>query len=100
MDRIRNWLWESLGVTLDREAKIAGGIVVGCTLLTILFGSLLMITHAGLFSLLTISSFAAVFIVLFGGSYSIVSWSQASKEKRKKMEEEVAQKQLRRKVRG
>jgi hypothetical protein len=46
MDRIRNWLWKSLGVTLDREAKTVGGIVAGGSLLTILFGSLLVITHA------------------------------------------------------
>lgn len=99
MDRIQNWLWKSLGITLDREAKIVGGIVAGCTLLTILFGSLLVITHAGLFLLLGVLSFAAVLIVLFGSSYSIVSWSLASKEERKKMEEEVAQKQLRRRAR-
>jgi hypothetical protein len=49
--------------------------------------------------LLAALSFAAVLIVLFGGSYSIVSWSLASKEERKKMEEEVAQKQLRRRAR-
>ncbi len=99
MDRIRNWLWKSLGITLDRKAKMVGGLVAGSTLLAILFGSLFMMTHAGLFLLLTIVSSAAVVIVLLGGSYSTVSWSLASKEERKEIEEEMALKQWRRRAR-
>jgi hypothetical protein len=99
MDRIRNWLWKSLGVTLDRKTKMVGGIVAGCTLLAILFGSLSAMTHAGLFLALTVLSFAAVFIVLLGGSYSAISWGLASKEERKKIEEEVALKQWRSRAR-
>ena len=99
MDRIRNWLWKSLGVTLDRETKMVGGIVAGSTLLAILFGSLFVTTHAWLFLLLTVVSSAVVLIVLLGSSYSAISWSLASKEERKKIEEEVALKQLRRRAR-
>jgi hypothetical protein len=99
MDRIRNWLWKNLGVTLDRQAKMVGGIVAGCTLLAILFGSLFVMTHAGLFLVLAVLSFAVVLIVLLGGSYSAVSWSLASKEERKQIEEEVALKQWRSRAR-
>lgn len=99
MDKIRNWLWKSLGITLDRGTKIVGGIVIVCTLLTILFASLAVIIHAGPFLLLAILSFAVVFLILFGGSYRAFFWGVASQEERKKMEEEVAQKQLRRRAR-
>jgi high-affinity Fe2+/Pb2+ permease len=99
MDRIRNWLWKSLGVTLDREAKIVGGLVAGSTLLAILFGSLFMMTHVGLFLLLAVVSLAAVVIVLLGGSYRTLSWSLASPEERKQIEEEIALKQWRRRAR-
>jgi hypothetical protein len=99
MDRIRNWLWKNLGVTLDRKAKMVGGIVAGSTLLAILFGSLFVTTHTWLFLLLTVVSSAVVLIVLLGGSYSAISWSLASKEERKNIEEEVALKQLRRRAR-
>ncbi|HET9918679.1 MAG TPA: hypothetical protein VFQ30_02470 [Ktedonobacteraceae bacterium] len=99
MSRIRDWLWKSLGITLDRETKIVGGIVAGSTLLAILFGILFVITHVGLLLLLTGLSFAVVLIILFGSSYRTLSWSLASKEERKRIEEEMALKQLRRKAR-
>lgn len=99
MSRIRDWLWKSLGITLDRETKIVGGIVAGSTLLAILFGILFVITHVGLLLLLTGLSLAVVLIILFGSSYRTLSWSLASKEERKRIEEEMALKQLRRKAR-
>jgi hypothetical protein len=99
MDRIRNWLWKNLGVTLDREAKMVGAIVAGSSLLAILFGSLFLMTHARLFLLLTVVGLAVVVIVLLGGSYSAVSWSLASQEERKHIEEEIALKQWRRRAR-
>lgn len=99
MSRIRDWLWKSLGITLDWETKIVGGIVAGSTLLAILFGILFVITHVGLLLLLTGLSLAVVLIILFGSSYRTLSWSLASKEERKRIEEEMALKQLRRKAR-
>lgn len=99
MDRIRKWLYQYLGITLDRETKIVGGIVIGGTLSGILFASLLAITHAAVFLPLTVLSFAVVSILAFGGSYKAVSWSLSSKEGRREIEEEVALKQLRRRVR-
>lgn len=99
MGRIRSWLWKSLGITLDREAKMVGGMVVGGTLLTILFGILFLVTHTELFVLLAALNFAVTFFVTFGSSYSAASWGLASKEERKKIEEEMALKQLKRRTR-
>jgi hypothetical protein len=99
MDRIRRFLWRNFGVTLDRETKIVGSIVIICLLAAVVFSILFARTHASFFLLLVVLSTAGAGTFAFGGSYRAMSWGLSSKEERKKIEEEVALEQLRRRAR-
>jgi len=99
MDKVRRFLWKNFGVTLDRETRIVGSIVVLSMLAVVVFGILLAITHATFFLLLVVLISSAVGIVAIGSCYSSLSWSLSSKEERKKIEEEIALKQWKRRAR-
>jgi hypothetical protein len=99
MDKVRRYLWKQFGVTLDRETKIVGGIVAACVIAAIVFGIFFALTHASFFLLMIVLSIAGAGTIAFGGSYNAMSWGLASKEERKKIEEEIALKQLRRRAR-
>ena len=99
MDKLRRLLWNNFGITLDRETKIVGSIALVCFLAAVTFGILFALTQASFFLLLVVLSVAGVGTLAFGGSYSAFSWGLASKEERAKIEEEIALKQLRRRVR-
>lgn len=99
MDKVRRFLWKQFGVTLDRETKIVGGIVAGCVIAAIVFSILFALIHASFFLLMVVLSMAGAGTVAFGGSYNAMAWGLASKEERKKIEEEVALKQLKRRAR-
>ncbi|BCL78686.1 hypothetical protein ccbrp13_11510 [Ktedonobacteria bacterium brp13] len=99
MDKVRRFLWEKFGVTLDRETRIVGSIVVLSILAAVVFGIFFAITHATLFLLLVVLSASAAGIVAIGSCYSSLSWSLGSKEERKEIEEEIALKQWRRRAR-
>lgn len=100
MDNIQRFLWKYFGVTLDRQTRIVGSIIVLSTLAIVVFGICFAITHAALFLLLVILSASVAGLIAFGGSYNSFDWSLASKEERKKIEEEIALKQWRRRVRN
>jgi hypothetical protein len=99
MDKIRRYLWEQFGVTLDRETKIVGSIVVMCVIAAVVFSILFAFIHASFFLLMVVLTTAGAGTVAFGGSYDAMAWGLASKEDRKKIEEEIALKQLRRRAR-
>ncbi|HEX7734586.1 MAG TPA: hypothetical protein VF458_06980 [Ktedonobacteraceae bacterium] len=99
MDKIRRFLWKHFGITLDRETRVVASIVVLGVVGVLGFGIGFAITHAAFFLLLVVLCASGAGLVGFGGSYSAISWSLASKEERKKIEEEIALKQLRRRAR-
>lgn len=99
MEKVRRLLWKQFGITLDHETQIVGA-AIGIGLVGLIgFGIAFAITHSTLFLLLAIVSAAAPSMLAFGGSYDAISWSLSSKEQRKKIEEEIALKQLRRRAR-
>jgi hypothetical protein len=99
MDKVRRFLWKNFGMTLDRETRIVGSIVVLSILAVIVFGILLAITHATVFLFLVVLSASAAGTVAIGSCYSSLSWSLSSKEERNKIEEEIALKQWKRRAR-
>ena len=99
METVRRFLWKHFGITLDRETCIVGGTAVLLVVGVVVFGVCFAITHASLFLLLTILCGSVVGMLAFGGSYSAVDWGLSSKEERQKIEEEIALRQLRRRVR-
>lgn len=99
MDKVRRFLWNKFGITLDRETKIVGSIALLSFIAAVTFSILFAITHASFFLLLVVLSVAGVGTIAFGSSYSALSWGLASKEERAKIEEEIALKQLRRRAR-
>ena len=99
MDTVRRFLWRHFGITLDRETRIVGGIAVLIGVGAVVFGVCFAVTHASLFLLLAILCGSGVGMLAFGGSYSAVDWGLSSKEERQRIEEEIALKQLRRRVR-
>ncbi|SRR5579884_3222714 len=98
METVRRFLWKHFGITLDRETRIVGGIAVLMVIAAIIFGVCFAVTHASLFLLLVILCGSATGMLAFGGSYSAWEWGLASKEERRKIEEEIALKQLRRRA--
>jgi hypothetical protein len=99
MDTIRRFLWKHFGMALDRETCIVGGVTVLLVLGIIVFGIYFAITHAALFLLLALLCGSIAGMLSFGGSYDAIDWALSSKEERQKIEEEIALKQLRRRVR-
>jgi hypothetical protein len=99
MDTVRRFLWKQFGLTLDRETRLVGSIVVLMGVAVVVCGICFVVTHASLFLLLTILSGSVVGMIAFGGSSSAMDWGLSSKEERQKIEEEIALKQLRRRVR-
>jgi len=99
MDRVRRFLWKHFGITLDRETRLVGGIALLLVVGAVVFGVYFVVTHIPLFLILAILCGSAVGMLAFGGSYDAMNWGLASKEERKKIEEEIALKQLRRRVR-
>ncbi len=99
MDTVRRFLWKHFGITLDRETRLVGGIAMLLVVGVVVFGVCFAITHTPLFLVLTILCGSAVGMLAFGGSYDAVDWGLSSKEERRKIEEEIALKQLRRRAR-
>lgn len=99
MNKIRDFLWKRLGVTLDRETWIVGSIVLGSFLTAVVCAILFVITHASFFLLLTVLGASGAGLFAFGGSYNAMSWALGSEEERRKIEEEIALKQWRRRAR-
>jgi hypothetical protein len=99
MDTIRRFLWKHFGITLDRETYIVGGVTALLVLGVIVFGVCFAVTHASLYLLLAVLCGSVAGLGAFGGSYDAVDWALSSKEERQKIEEEIALKQLRRRVR-
>ena len=79
MDKIRRYLWEQFGVTLDRETKIVGSIVVMCVIAAVVFSILFAFIHASFFLLMVVLTTAGAGTVAFGGSYDAMAWGLASK---------------------
>lgn len=99
MSKVRNFLWKHLGITLDRETRIVGSIIVFGVVGVIGFGIGFAITHAAFFLLMAVLCGSVAGLLGTGGSYSPISWSLGSKKERKKIEEEIALKQWRRRAR-
>ena len=98
MENIRRLLWKYFGATLDGETRTFLTIVLGSVLAIIVFGLLFALTRSSFFLLLVVLAASAGGMVLLGNSNDAFSWGLASKEERKKIEEEIALKQLRRRA--
>ncbi len=99
MESMKRFLWKYFGVTLDRETRTFLGIVLASFLFVIVFGVLFVVTHGSFFLLLAILGLGAGGIVLLGNSNNAFSWMLANKEERRRIEEEIALQQLRRRAR-
>lgn len=99
METVRRFLWKHFGITLDRETRIVGSIAMLMIVAAVVFGVCFAVTHAALFLLLAILCGSAVGMLAFGGSSNAWEWGVSSPEERRKIEEEIALKQLRRRAR-
>jgi hypothetical protein len=99
METIQRFLWKHFGITLDRETRLVGGIAVLMGVAAVVFGVCFVVAHNSLFLLLTLLCGSSVGMLAFGGSYNAMEWGLSSKEERRKIEEEIALKQLRRRAR-
>lgn len=99
MDKLRSFFWKHFGITLDRETRLVIGVGSLSTLLAVAFGILFAITHSSFFLFLVVIVFIPVGALLMGSNYHAALWGVSSKEERKKIEEEIALKQLKRRAR-
>ncbi|GHO45985.1 hypothetical protein [Ktedonospora formicarum] len=99
MDHIRRLLWRYLGITLDRKTKLVASIVILGIGGVIGFGIGFAVTHASFFLFMTLVCGSVAGLFGIGGSYNAMDWGLSSKEERRRIEEEIALKQMRRRAR-
>ena len=98
MDKLRNLLWKTLGITLDQKTLLIVGVVSLSSLAAIVFGILSASTNNSLFRLLFIITLIPVGAILLGSAYRPLMWGLSNKSARKEIEQEVALEQLKRRV--
>jgi hypothetical protein len=98
MNKLRNFLWKYLGITLDRQTSFVLGTLLLSGIAAIVFGILSISTNSSLFRLLFVIVLIPTVAISGGSVYGLVMWSLSSKSERKEMEEEIALKQLKRRV--
>lgn len=95
MDTLRRFLWKNFGATLNRKTIIISSLILLMILSVVLF----VLTRHMAFLILTLITCVIGGLLVFGGSYRAIDWALSDKEKRKQIEEETAQKQLRERAR-
>ena len=98
MNKLRNFLWKNLGITLDKQTLIIIGIVSISCIAAIVFGVLATSTNSTLFRVLFVLTVIPAGTILCGSVYRPLMWSLSNKSERQKIEQEVALEQLKRRV--
>ena len=98
MQKIRDFLWKYLGMTLDRETLFALGLVTLSLVGTIVLGILFGVTGNPLFRVLGFFAAIPAVLIALGSSYNSLNWSLSDNNERRKTEEEIALKQLKRRA--
>lgn len=99
MQKIRDFLWKYLGMTLDREKLLVLGLVVLSLVGTIVLGILFGVTGNPLFRVLGFFAAIPAVLIALGGSYKTLDWSLSDKNGRRNIEEEMTLNQLKRRAR-
>jgi hypothetical protein len=98
MDMLKRFLWKNLGITLARKFFITTGIFVASCIATILFIVLFSIFHFSFFNVLALLSGIPAGLLIINGLYTTFRWDFATKEEKQEIEQEIAFKQLKRRV--
>jgi Ni/Fe-hydrogenase subunit HybB-like protein len=98
MNKIRDFLWKYLGITLDRKTLIVIGIVVLSCVLTIVFGILSENMNNSVFRVLAFVAAIPIVLIIVGSSNNVARWSLSGKNERQEIEEKIALDQLKRRA--
>ncbi|EFH80997.1 hypothetical protein [Ktedonobacter racemifer] len=96
MDMLKRFLWKNLGITLDRKFFITTGIFVASCIATILF-TVLSFQFSD-FKVLAVLAGIPAGLLIINGLYTTLRWDFATKEEKQEIEQEIAFKQLKRRV--
>lgn len=99
MKKARDFLWKHLGITLNRGTWIAGSLFALFFVMAVVGAVVVGQTGSSFFRLIMVLGVSGASIFALGGSYYAFAWGLSDKEERRKVEEEVALKQWRKRAR-